>query len=150
MQEPIQVISSSDGDNLDPLSRLDYSRIYTVEHNVKVYDFGTVSERDRSRLVQGFHAALREPDFEDPQTAHQYTDHYSGLVGVTPSAQNPQNSYQYSSHHGGTVGETSIPDPQNTYLHYGATYPAQNPRNALQYRVKNAADYDEDDEYEAF
>ena len=31
-----------------PTSRLDYSSIYTVEHNVKVKDFGEVDSKSRS------------------------------------------------------------------------------------------------------
>jgi len=27
---------------MDPMARLNYTKVYTVEHNVKVYDFGIV------------------------------------------------------------------------------------------------------------
>jgi hypothetical protein len=38
-------------DKVDPKARIDFARTYTVEHNVKVYDFGTVSEAYMARLA---------------------------------------------------------------------------------------------------
>jgi hypothetical protein len=38
-------------DKLDPRSRIDFARMYTVEHNVKVYDFGAVDKLYLERLL---------------------------------------------------------------------------------------------------
>jgi hypothetical protein len=37
-------------DKLDPMSRIDFSRTYTVEHDMKVYDFGSIQSNYMSRL----------------------------------------------------------------------------------------------------
>jgi hypothetical protein len=42
MRTPIRVRPTNSTDIMDPASRLHYGKMYTVEHNVKVYDFGMV------------------------------------------------------------------------------------------------------------
>ena len=46
----IRAVPTSKSDKLDSASRIDYSRIYTVDHYVKVKDFGNVHEKDLKRL----------------------------------------------------------------------------------------------------
>ena len=38
----IRIKPRKSGDTIDPMARLNYTKIYTVEHNVKVYDLGEV------------------------------------------------------------------------------------------------------------
>jgi hypothetical protein len=44
MLSPIRVKPVKRIDKLDKMSRLNYAKVYNVEHNVKVYDFGVVHE----------------------------------------------------------------------------------------------------------
>jgi hypothetical protein len=44
MMAPIRVRPASKQGKLDPLSRINFGKIYTVEHNVKAYNFGDVHE----------------------------------------------------------------------------------------------------------
>jgi hypothetical protein len=44
MLSPIRVRPNKKIDKLDKMSRLNYAKVYNVEHNVKVYDFGVVHE----------------------------------------------------------------------------------------------------------
>jgi hypothetical protein len=46
----IRVIPKSRRGKLDKMSRVDFSRMYTVEHNVKVFDFGAVYPPHLGRL----------------------------------------------------------------------------------------------------
>jgi hypothetical protein len=46
MMREIRVITTDRRDKLDVMSRINYQKIYTVEHNAKVYDFGTVHKSD--------------------------------------------------------------------------------------------------------
>jgi hypothetical protein len=39
---PIRVVPTRPGDRMENRSRLDYGKIYTVEYNVRIYDFGLV------------------------------------------------------------------------------------------------------------
>jgi hypothetical protein len=45
-------------DKIDPRSRIDFSRMYTVEHNVKVYDFGSVDKLYLERLLNQWLSVL--------------------------------------------------------------------------------------------
>ncbi|KAK3082011.1 hypothetical protein LTS18_008153 [Coniosporium uncinatum] len=43
MREPsVRVRQRSSSERLDPMSRVNFAKVYTVEHNVKVYNFGMV------------------------------------------------------------------------------------------------------------
>ena len=50
MLKSIRVNAKSRQDKLNVLSRINFAKIYTVEHNVKVYDFGNVHEKSLHRL----------------------------------------------------------------------------------------------------
>jgi hypothetical protein len=51
MMASIQVRARSSGERMYPSARINFAKLYTVEHNIKVYDFGDVRERDISRLI---------------------------------------------------------------------------------------------------
>lgn len=53
---PIQVVSKTHRDKLDKASRVNYAKIYTVEHNVKVQFIGRIAESDRFRFNADFDA----------------------------------------------------------------------------------------------
>jgi hypothetical protein len=56
-KEPIRVIPKTPRDKLDSESRLNYAKIYTVEHNVKVYFVGEIAPESKRRLIIDFDAA---------------------------------------------------------------------------------------------
>ena len=49
-KDPIEIKRGKDGQDLDPLSRIDFGRTHTVNWNVKVVDVGMVSERSMPLL----------------------------------------------------------------------------------------------------
>ncbi|KAF2245540.1 hypothetical protein BU26DRAFT_568114 [Trematosphaeria pertusa] len=51
---PIHVISSDYLDHIAPSSCVDFSKMYAVEHNVKVRDFGRVDANDQWKLLAQF------------------------------------------------------------------------------------------------
>ncbi|KAF2179462.1 hypothetical protein K469DRAFT_497627, partial [Zopfia rhizophila CBS 207.26] len=51
MGRPIRVIPHRPYDKLDPLSRINFVKLYTVEHSVKVYHFGNVDQTDEWKLI---------------------------------------------------------------------------------------------------
>jgi hypothetical protein len=51
MMPGIRIVPKDKRDKLDPMSRIDFARMYTVEHNVKAYDFGQVHENYQRRLL---------------------------------------------------------------------------------------------------
>ncbi|KAF2104189.1 hypothetical protein NA57DRAFT_70406 [Rhizodiscina lignyota] len=65
MQPPIKVTPRSKGDKMDPMSRINYNKIYPVEHNVKVYDFGTVAKESKTQFVLNFKEVFSLPELSD-------------------------------------------------------------------------------------
>jgi hypothetical protein len=69
MLPPIRVKLRRRGDALDEMSRLDYGKVFTVEHNVKVYEIGMVDPIYKNRLELEFrHIFLQEPRSSFPLT----------------------------------------------------------------------------------
>jgi hypothetical protein len=58
MMTPIRVVPKKKEDKLDPISRVNFARIYTVEHNVKVYEFGDVHRDSMADLRQQWQFVL--------------------------------------------------------------------------------------------
>jgi len=54
---PIRVTSHQKYEKLDPLSRINFHKVYNVEHNVKVYDFGQVHRDSEFWLQYQFKSA---------------------------------------------------------------------------------------------
>jgi hypothetical protein len=50
-KEAIAVVPVSHDRKLDPMSRINFAKIYTVEHNVKVKHIGEIHEGDLYRLM---------------------------------------------------------------------------------------------------
>lgn len=53
---PIKMISKNPRHKLEPASRINYAKIYTVEHNVKVCFIGWIAEESVRRLMTDFDA----------------------------------------------------------------------------------------------
>ncbi|KAE8452693.1 hypothetical protein EG329_013952 [Mollisiaceae sp. DMI_Dod_QoI] len=53
-RRPIRIRPDSKSENLDTMSRLNYAKVYTVEHNVKVVSVGRVTKTDEQILVKDF------------------------------------------------------------------------------------------------
>lgn len=46
-------------DRLDPASRINYAKIYTVEHNVKCVFIGSIDPNHRQRVVEEYNKTLQ-------------------------------------------------------------------------------------------
>lgn len=51
---PIQMIPQTYRDKLEPTSRINYAKIYTVEHNVKVCFIGHIAQTSERQLMTDF------------------------------------------------------------------------------------------------
>jgi hypothetical protein len=54
IRDPIRVVPKTDRDKLHPDSRINYAKIYTVEHNVKVLFIGQIHKRSEGRFMTAF------------------------------------------------------------------------------------------------
>lgn len=97
MRESIRVVPDEPSEKLDDMSRVDFGRTYTVEHNIKAMAFGWVHKNSERAL----HYNSREV-------------YLSGVVSTesipqaTPATQVPQNSTAAASRDESTEGETRI------------------------------------------
>lgn len=63
MISPIKVRARTQSDKLHRMARINFARTYTVEHNVKVYEFGDVVKDDLQDLyIQWSTVVNRERD----------------------------------------------------------------------------------------
>jgi hypothetical protein len=62
MLTAIRVKAGKPTDTMDKMARLNYTKIYTVEHNVKVYDFGKVHPDSLDVLKHQFRWVWQEGD----------------------------------------------------------------------------------------
>lgn len=51
VKDPLEVEPERHDETLDPLSRLNFGKIYTVEHNVKVLPIGQIAPGSVSKFV---------------------------------------------------------------------------------------------------
>lgn len=65
MLESIRVKARKRSDIMDRMARLNYIKIYAVEHNVKVYDFGMVRPEYMPILKKSFKWVQQDSDDED-------------------------------------------------------------------------------------
>jgi hypothetical protein len=66
-KQPIRVEPASSRDRLDPLSRLNYAKIYTVENNVKVCFIGRIHKKSVAVFIKDYNLTHRPlPETEDP------------------------------------------------------------------------------------
>jgi hypothetical protein len=58
VKEPLQVIPAAGHQKLDQMARVNFSKVYTVEHNVKVMDVGKVSQDSLTKLMAYWRVAV--------------------------------------------------------------------------------------------
>lgn len=52
VKEPLEVAIELLDETLNPMSRLDFGKVHTVEHNVKVLPIGRITSRSMTRFIQ--------------------------------------------------------------------------------------------------
>jgi len=100
-KRPVRMIPSSERHKLDDASRLNYAKIYTVEHNVKVQFVGHIDRKHEQQVVTEYnktHILADRPTYEDETPAETY-EHTQGVDPIYPAAvdansnRNPQMPY---------------------------------------------------------
>lgn len=64
MNAPIRIEMKSRRHSLDPISRLNYAKVYTVEHHVKVSFIGRV-HKDSKRTLKGDYLKINHISLHD-------------------------------------------------------------------------------------
>lgn len=61
MRDPVKVVALNPQDKMDPMSRINFAKPYTIEHNLKVYDFGWVAPEAVNYLIYPWYQAMGIP-----------------------------------------------------------------------------------------
>jgi hypothetical protein len=107
-KRPIRIEIKDPSHKLDPHSRLNYAKVYTVEHNVKVLFIGRVAEVFEQSVVTAFndtHPPLDHSPYEHrPDTPEELVRHaegpeptYTTVPMAIPTASYSSGAQQYSS-----------------------------------------------------
>jgi hypothetical protein len=62
MRPPIRVRPKKQGDRMNEMSRVNYAKVYTVEHYVKTLDFGNVHPKSLHVFISNFRDVWSPPD----------------------------------------------------------------------------------------
>lgn len=109
----IRMVPLSSRHKLDPASRINYAKVYTVEHNVKVWFVGEVAKKHEQQVVTDYNNT-HQPLPDRPYYAANGEDTYEHAQGEDPSS-----SYTYPVASGEEAYEHAQGDgPSSSY-----TYP---------------------------
>jgi hypothetical protein len=122
MMSPIRITPNKERDRLDPRSRINYCKLYTIEHNVKVYDFGMVHKDYLRKLKCQWMSVSGEQndyqvEYDDPTPSHNgyYDISLSVSADTGDSYQDPQyqgSKYQYSEYGDSQYGNLQYEEAQ--------------------------------------
>jgi hypothetical protein len=107
---PIRVDVIDLSHKLDPMSRLNYAKLYTVEHNVKVFFIGKIAKNYEQKVVDAYNATHQPlPDRPDQtaDTTDETFEHAEGQDPNYPQAMAPTSS--------SWLAESSTDPPANDY-----------------------------------
>lgn len=76
-------------EKLDPLSRINYAKVYTIEHNVKVLFFGRVADSSRRQLAADYNKS--HPPIQAPPLP--YAEEPAGVESSQGYAQGGYSAY---------------------------------------------------------
>lgn len=121
MRPPIRCRMDNDKFKLDTASRLNYAKLYTIEHNVKVQFIGSIASSSKNKLVAAYN------DIHRPSPGRPYQD---------------SSSHDYTFATGGTVDQQLPYDTFSTVVYssgietadaQGSSYWSESPRDQVQY-----------------
>jgi hypothetical protein len=131
MMSPIRVRARSKQEKLHAMSRINFSKMYTVEHNVKVYDFGDVDSEHKERLRTQWryvldHDGTGHPNDVSPKQGYQVP---AQPVGNPQTYASPQSystqTYGTAPSYGSTSAYTQPPSYQSPGVNQGYSQTAQ-------------------------
>lgn len=99
MKQPICVVPTHYWYKSDPMARVNYGKVYTVEHNVKVEDFGMVWEKHHYLLEASFSETFfpRARISTFPLSQGGYASQQSDFAGIGAHSQDRLNAEENTS-----------------------------------------------------
>ncbi|PSN72333.1 hypothetical protein BS50DRAFT_673127 [Corynespora cassiicola Philippines] len=136
MGDPIRVIpdpSKPHYKKMDPMSRVNFTKLYTVEYNVKVSGFGQVDLNDEHKLISQFNLQWNILPSQAYRTSNSYS--YPTPAPVSVSAYSPYVPQAATNYHpaGNYPAPSYIHNTQPGYPSASPMYPiAENPYPSYQ------------------
>ena len=94
--QPIRVDTDDPSDKLDGVSRLDYGKVHTIQHNIKVKSFGKVNPKSMNALIHQFGNVWSSlPAIRQPGSSKGASDGSPAIVDtrdVRPPGRRPSRS----------------------------------------------------------
>ncbi|KAH7416796.1 hypothetical protein BKA64DRAFT_701582 [Cadophora sp. MPI-SDFR-AT-0126] len=124
-KEPIRMEPIDDSHKLDEASRVNYRKVYTVEHNVKVMFIGDLTKTARAQVIADYnlvHPLLTNSDPETDYTTDrelpgpQQTNHSSTAPSAEQGGMGTQTGPGDSTPRAETHSYTSFGNPQNVLV----------------------------------
>jgi len=131
-KQPIKVKPDTIEHKLDPASRLNYAKVYTIEHNVKVWCIGRIHRDDEWKLISAYnndHPPIKQRFNESLHGPGQFS--YPGISARSPQTDHfaDQDSLSLSQHARSPGGLP--PDPYaSNLLAQSSMYEPQTPRRS--------------------
>jgi hypothetical protein len=121
-KHPIRVEVIKEAHKIDPLSRLNYAKLYTVEHNVKVLFIGKVAKNYEQYVKLGYNEA--HPPFDPGPLSYKPNDDESEPVGFPEQepTQDRGGTSTYQGYQPYSSNSTVTPN-YTTPLYTNPTYP---------------------------
>ena len=117
-KKPVKMDPITPRDKLDPTSRINYAKVYTVEHNVKVHFVGKIIDKHEQRVVTDYNKTHQPlPDRPYYSVAEEGYMHTEG--------EDPARQYSY----GGEVEEEGTTGGQTVSEVYDSSQRTDDPQN---------------------
>lgn len=128
MRDPVHVVPTRPEDSLDPMSRINYEKVYTIEKNWKFLDFGQVDGQHVSQVVSNFEQICQS---SSSQLGSRLSSQPTSQAGSSRAQPTPSHGYPASTgqtYGGQTVTHNYTPGMQSygqlassnqSYLGYG-------------------------------
>jgi hypothetical protein len=129
-KHPIRIEVINDSHKLDPLSRINYAKLYTVEHNVKVFFIGKVAKNYERDVKNAYNEA--HPPFDAGPSYHHgshedltgYAQQDEPVYPLTEKPPQEEGGPTYTANPSYPTYPTYPPNPTYSTYPTNPTYPA--------------------------
>jgi hypothetical protein len=113
-KKPIRIEVINESHKLDPLSRLNYAKLYTIEHNVKVFFIGRIAKNNERDFIVAYNEA--HPPLDPGPALDKPDEDGFELLGI-PKKDGPQYPL-------GAIPESTVTSyrPSQSYPYAGSSY----------------------------
>jgi hypothetical protein len=113
-KDPIRIEMTTPAEKLDRLSRLNFAKLYTIEHNIKVFFIGRVAKIHERALMEAYNET--HPPFDPGPVSYMPKDDKFDLAGM---AEQDNSQYQFAA---SPIPTATSYNSSQSYPYAGPTY----------------------------